>query len=971
VSICANAAPVSPERAVDGVSAWVARGPTPTRLPTGEVRTFSRDGSDYFHLVGLTGGGWVAMPADDAFDPVFAFAQSGELPDEDDGGPLWMSFALGCGMAGGGIVANAREFRFDVAANVVTPVVRRTKGLLASASASAPASASPAPVADLSWGSLDGDTAGAKAWREKSSKPLLAKAVGNSDSGNLIDVRVASFLPTRWSQSDVKGETCYNYYTPPVKKENGNIENAVCGCVATAMAQTMWHYKFPTAPVNSNKVYKITTQNYGEEQVSTTATMKGGAFDWDNMTADPQKASDLTEVNREAIGKLTYNCGLAVNMNYRYNGSNNGRGIEDHVYESEFGYGGSEAVYCGTFEKIANSLLANFDARQPCTCNVPGHEVVGDGYGFSEGAIFVHLNMGWAGSSDMYYRQLGGYSSIGNELRNIVCNISTNGVVRYVTGRVTDISGAPLPGASVKAEVTRNGVTTVQNLVTDEKGIYAVRVEGESNTVIGSTVVLSVTYDGELTPLVSSRTAYTTSAADGNSWGNDFMFANDLEICQWTGEAGDCNFSNSGNWKNGVKPTDFEKPIVVFAGCGEMVVTNDLDAFSPDLIMFNGCSGVVTIRGNKLVMPDGGKISSYQASDATMPVMDLAVEYEKSIAIDGGVKFRRGVTGVDAVGVSRFIGNFVLTTKDEWTGSGTIEAGSSVTVEKFYSSNPALTIEQGGVITTAVARVAGGSTLVTKNDGLFVVTDTLTAGSESSGNPTRWTSDEGSKGSFVFNRLRLLGNGGSNAYMFLNARNPNNGGVALADIKSYVVGPGGIQANNSYLSTVPGWPSTPIRCYADYTIEVNEGGESKPMIGAAYNSGECLCLDTSDWKDASVGHTVTVNGQLQKKMKVCVLGCGTLHFAASSTFSNGLEVKDSATLVIDEGVMPGASNVTMYAGTTLALPGYSGNPIQIVGQFSTSGIGDIHVKLALQRFVKKHWGFWPVYEPGTHCNLIG
>ena len=772
-------------------------------------------------------------------------------------------------------------------------------------------------------------------------------AVGNSDNGNLIDVRVASFLPTRWNQAGVNGEVCYNYYTPPVKQnENGDMANAVCGCVATAMAQTMWHYKFPTEPVNSNKVYTISTRNYGEEKVYTTATMKGGAFDWDNMTADPQNASDLTEVNREAIGKLTYNCGLAVNMNYGWDGSNNGRGIEGHVYESEFGYGGSEYVYCDSFEKFANSLFANFDARQPCTCNIPGHEVVGDGYGFSEGAIFVHLNMGWGGSSDLFYRQLGGYSHIGNKVGNIVCNISTNGVVRYATGRVTDVSGAPLSGANVKAEVTRNGATTVQNLVTDEKGIYAVRVEGESNTVIGSTVILSASVEN-MTPMFSSRTAYTTSAADGNSWGNDFvMISEDAEICMWTGEAGDGKFSSSGNWKNNIKPTDIDKPIILFNGCGEMVVTNDLAAFSPDLIIFSDCSGVVTLRGNKIVMPDGGKISSYQASDATMPVIDLAVEYEQSIAVDGGVKFKRGVTGVDVASVSRFIGNFVLTTKDEWTGSGTIEAGSSVTVNKFYSSNPALTIEQGGVITTAVARVAGGSTLVTKNDGLFVVTDTLTAGSESSGNPTRWTSDEGSKGSFVFNRLRLLGNGGSNAYMFLNTRNPNNGNVALADIKSYVVGPGGIQANNSYLSTVPGWPSTPIRCYADYSIEVNEGGASKPMIGAAYESGESLYLDTSDWKDASVGHTITVKGQLQKKMKVGVLGCGTLHFAGSSTFSNGLEVKDTATLVIDEGVMPGASNVTMYAGTTLALPGYSGNPIQIAGQFSTSGIGDIHVKLA-------------------------
>ena len=937
----AFAAPVSPERAVDGVSAWVARGPSPSRLPTGEVRTFSRDGIDYFHLVGLTGGGWVAMPADDAFSPVIAFDQSGELPDEDDGSPWWMSFALGCGMEDGGIVADARDFRFDVEATVLKPVVMRTKAALASAPAS------PAPVADLSWGSLDGDTAGAKAWRERLSTRTRLKAVGNSDSGNLIDVRVASFLATRWNQSDIKGNPCYNYYTPSVKQnQNGDMANAVCGCVATAMAQTMWYYRFPTEPVNSNKVYSITTRNYGEEKVATNATMKAGVFDWDNMTADPQNAGNLTEVNREAIGKLTYNCGLAVNMNYGPDGSNNGRGIEDHVYESEFGYGGSDYVYCGTFEKFANSLFANFDARQPCACNVPGHEVVGDGYGFSEGAIFVHLNMGWGGSGDVFYRQLGGYSSIGNKVGNIVCNISTNGVVRYVTGRVTDIFDAPLSGANVRAEVTRNGGTTVQNLVTDENGIYAVRVEGGSNDVIGSTVVLSASKTG-LTSMFSSRTAYTTSAADGNSWGNDFiMLADDVDVCTWTGGAGDCKFSTSGNWKDGVKPSDFENPIIVFDGCAETVVTNELDAVSPDWIMFNNCSGVVTLRGNKIVMPDGGKISSYQASDETMPAMDLAVEYEKSIVVDGGVNFKRGVTGVDAASVSRYIGNFVLTTTGEWQGSGVIEAGSSVTVGKFYSSAPALTIAEGGVITTAFARVAANANLVMRNDGLFVVTDTLTAGSESSGGVTRWTGDEGSKGSFVFNRLRLVGQDGSGAYMFLNARDTRT--VALADVRSYVVGPGGIQANNSYLSTVPGWPSTPVRCYADYSIGVNEGGASKPTIGASYDSGECLYLDTSDWQDASVGHTITVNGQLQKNMKVGVLGCGTLHFAASSTncnFSNGLEIKDTATLAVDDGVIPGAGDVTMNAGTTLDLRGYSGNPIHIAGKFSTSGSGAVHVKL--------------------------
>ena len=55
---------VTAERAVNATSAWIARSPAPTRLPTGDVRTFLMNGTNAFHLVALRGGGWAAMPAD-------------------------------------------------------------------------------------------------------------------------------------------------------------------------------------------------------------------------------------------------------------------------------------------------------------------------------------------------------------------------------------------------------------------------------------------------------------------------------------------------------------------------------------------------------------------------------------------------------------------------------------------------------------------------------------------------------------------------------------------------------------------------------------------------------------------------------------------------------------------------------------------------------------------------------------------
>ena len=84
------AAPVDSDGALRAAAAWRGRSvrplDRPAGAPTGRTRTFSEGGTDLFHLVELSRGGFVAVAADDARASVMAFSPSGELPEEDDGG---------------------------------------------------------------------------------------------------------------------------------------------------------------------------------------------------------------------------------------------------------------------------------------------------------------------------------------------------------------------------------------------------------------------------------------------------------------------------------------------------------------------------------------------------------------------------------------------------------------------------------------------------------------------------------------------------------------------------------------------------------------------------------------------------------------------------------------------------------------------------------------------------------------------
>ena len=134
------------------------------------------------------------------------------------------------------------------------------------------------------------------------------------------DVRVAPLVETSWGQGDSGVRGAYNYYTP---------SNYVCGCVATAGSQIMRYWRFPTAAVEAG------TFTCAVDSVPQDFTMKGGTYDWANM---PTNYVAGTTTDTEAIGKLTYDVGVAITTDWKASGGGSQSANLLAVFTNTFGY---------------------------------------------------------------------------------------------------------------------------------------------------------------------------------------------------------------------------------------------------------------------------------------------------------------------------------------------------------------------------------------------------------------------------------------------------------------------------------------------------------------------------------------------------------------------------------------------------------------------------------------------------------
>lgn len=205
---------------------------------------------------------------------------------------------------------------------------------------------------------------------------------------------VAPICQTKWDQ-----DAPYNNLCPKL----AGAQTAT-GCVATAMAQVMKAFNYPTSGSGS---ISYTWKNSGEtlSQDFTTDT-----YDWENMLPTYyQVESNATQQN--AIATLMRDAGYAVKMNYG-NLTGAGSSATDSSISgaliNNFGY--DVAIYKAARDTYAledwNQLIYDELAKghpiiyNGVNNNVQGHSFVCDGY---DGDGYYHINWGWSGIDNGYF----------------------------------------------------------------------------------------------------------------------------------------------------------------------------------------------------------------------------------------------------------------------------------------------------------------------------------------------------------------------------------------------------------------------------------------------------------------------------------------------------------------------------------------------------------------------------------------
>ena len=495
-----------------GAEDWISRSKAKHRLhfPSGDVRTVSQDGTNLFHLVALEGGGFVTVSADDSQPAIRGFSASGEIPDIDENNPLW---AL---LAGGSHKARGNGFR--------KPKHSRSKLSMESRKVSPRL----------------------KYAQSGSSRRLLASDndLITADS-DIDDPRVSPLVQSKWGQDKVGDEKVYNYYTA-----NGYR----CGCVATAMAQLMRFHEYPKASETEEFLCYL-----GELHSATPMTMIAGDYDWAMMPLIPS-AGSISSNECEMIGRLCHNAGVSMRMHYGFEGNESGC-YGEFAFEplkevfhysnacsyvnynqiSDYKY---EAVNID-YESIEKLVLANLDAGFPVLLGIvgkKGHSVIADGYGYTDGMLYCHLNMGWSGLSDYWYALPSDKEPTidnFNCIVSVVYNIFPENRGELVTGRVVDPSGNAATNAVVLAEVhCDGGETYTTNLSVSATGVYSLIVPSMTCTTTlwaedcGKSWASTNSVEAETFASISpSDIDFATSDYDdadmrvGNSWGNDLYLA--------------------------------------------------------------------------------------------------------------------------------------------------------------------------------------------------------------------------------------------------------------------------------------------------------------------------------------------------------------------------------------------------------------------------------------------------------------
>ena len=468
------------------VSGWLKANPQPLGATLGrrvkDIEIFTDDADrPAYYIVNLEPSGYVIVSADNRIEPIIGFAADG-IYDLSFDNPL---LALVTGDLGGRLEAARNSYHLQLTAE--TQAAGTTQGK----------------------------------WRRFIDLAEDSEGrFGMMSLRNLGDIRVLPLLQSQWGQTKACGDNLYNYYTP---------SNYPCGCVATTMAQVMRYYEYPTEPIGVHEFAIHASGSRGETASSRGGDGLDGPYNWSDMPLRPEAScGSLTDAQRQAIGALCYDAGVAVEMHYDPSGSGalmpDARDAMVSIFQYDnavLGYDSDRNIH----EALTEMINPNLDAKAPVILAISdpldpnaGHAIVCDGYGYESSTMYHHLNMGWYGADDVWYNlpDIDAANSQYTTVFGCMYNISTSGTGEIISGRILDRDGRPIANAKVTAEP---GGRSPLMVWTDDRGIYALeKLNSNTNYTIWPTV------DGYVFSSQTVRTLRSDndSTKVGNRWGIDF-----------------------------------------------------------------------------------------------------------------------------------------------------------------------------------------------------------------------------------------------------------------------------------------------------------------------------------------------------------------------------------------------------------------------------------------------------------------
>lgn len=429
ITVLLCGAPVSSEEAIEVGQKWMHHvHPDRQAIQFEQIQTITADDIFLIYILSIQGGGWLLLSADDSTYPILGYSDTG-------------------------------SFEYPITCPAVEYWINVYTGQIAEAVTENYPNTETRPI----WDSI------------------LTGTLPRWDNSRAV----SPLLTTTWNQDNP-----YNNYCP--NDASGPGGHAYAGCVATAMAQVMKKWNWPTQGINYHSYTDGSTfpPSYGTIGVSFNVT-----HNWASMP------NSITTPDND-ICTLIYHCGVAVDMDYG-TAASGALAFTNDAMEKYFSYDpAANWQYRSSYtDPVWDSMMkSDLALGRPIiyqgynSGNTTGHSFVMDGHNDNSPTQF-HFNFGWGGLYNGYFTLNGLIPVAGFDFRyfqwayfNIYPGVS-------VSGTITDSFANPLSGVTVS-------FSGAGSAVTDANGFYS--------------MTLSQSYTGTATPSLSGY-AFTPASLTYNN----------------------------------------------------------------------------------------------------------------------------------------------------------------------------------------------------------------------------------------------------------------------------------------------------------------------------------------------------------------------------------------------------------------------------------------------------------------------